>query len=92
MGNIQQYTKYINAELNKPSVQYSSSSANNIHTYSWRCVDDTHKKIYCECRCHKYTFFSTKAQIRRREEKTTRRLLKLVVSKTTAARSVVLTV
>jgi hypothetical protein len=80
MGNIQQYTKYINAELNKPSVQCEGSSANNIHTCSWRCVDYTHKKIYCKCRCHK-RIFSTKAQIRRREEKTTRRLLKLVASR-----------
>jgi hypothetical protein len=78
-------TNYIKAEVNKSNVQYEGSSANNNITYkhncSWRCVDYTHKKIYCDCICHKYTF-NTKAQIRKREEKATRRLLRLVARKT----------
>jgi hypothetical protein len=56
---------------------YENTTSANIHKCSWRCVDYTHRRIYFKCSCHKYTF-STKAQIRKREEKTTRYLLNLV--------------
>ena len=63
--------------VEKQVEHYENTTSANIHRCSWRCVDYTHKRIYCKCKCHKYTF-STKAQTRKREEKTTRYLLNLV--------------
>ena len=67
----------------------SNPCTKNKHKCSWSCVDYLHRKIFCKCKCHKYTF-STKAQIRKREEKTTRYLLNLV-AKTQQQRRGVLT-
>jgi len=67
----------VQSAVEKQVEHYENTTSANIHECSWRCVDYTHKRIYCKCKCHKYTF-STKSQIRKKEEKTTRYILNLV--------------